>query len=252
MATAGDEFAIETQSEVVGARAGSLLMRPVEVVAAILLVLIVGLLLAGVFTRYVLHMPVVWIDEAASISFLWFAMLGSAIAIDRNEHLRLTVFINMFPARWRGLIETLATLLAITALAALLMPAVDYVREESWVTSAALKIPVSYRVSAIVVGIVLMLVVALAHVWRTAARQEIVVSVVIIAALVGLGFLMSPVLMGLGYFNILIFLVGVAAFCLVLGVPIAFCFAVGTIGFLAFTTHVPMIVMIGRMDEGMS
>lgn len=252
MATAGDEFAIETQSEVVGARAGSLLMRPVEVVAAILLVLIVGLLLAGVFTRYVLHMPVVWIDEAASISFLWFAMLGSAIAIDRNEHLRLTVFLNMFPARWRGLIETLATLLAIAALAALLMPAVEYVREESWVTSAALKIPVSYRVSAIVVGIVLMLVVALAHVWRTAARQEIVVSLVIIAALVGLGFLMSPVFMGLGYFNILIFLVGVAAFCLVLGVPIAFCFAVGTIGFLAFTTHVPMIVMIGRMDEGMS
>src|SRR5690606_6279233 len=118
-----------------------------------------------------------------------------------------------FPARWRGFIETLGTLLVVAVLAALLMPAVEYVREESWVTSAALKIPVSYRVSAIVVGIVLMLVVALAHLWRTAARQEIVVSAVIVAALVGLGFLMSPVFMGLGYFNILIFLVGVAAVC---------------------------------------
>lgn len=143
-------------------------------------------------------------------------------------------------------------MVAVTVLAALLLPAVEYVREESWVTSAALKIPVSYRVSAIVVGIVLMLLVAFGHIARTAARQEIVASVAVIAVLGVLGWLLTPFFLGLGYLNILIFLVGVAALCLVLGVPIAFCFGMGTIGFLAFTTHVPMIVMIGRMDEGMS
>lgn len=247
-----EELSVETQSEVIGARPGSVFMRPVEVIAAILLVVIVALLLTGVVARYGLAMPIVWIDEAASISFLWLAMLGSAIAIDRNEHLRLTVFLNFFPARWRGFIETLAMMVAVTVLAALLLPAVEYVREESWVTSAALKIPVSYRVSAIVVGIVLMLLVAFGHIARTAARQEIVASVAVIAVLGGLGWLLTPFFLGLGYLNILIFLVGVAALCLVLGVPIAFCFGMGTIGFLAFTTHVPMIVMIGRMDEGMS
>jgi len=247
-----EELSVETQSEVIGARPGSVFMRPVEVIAAILLVVIVALLLTGVVARYGLAMPIVWIDEAASISFLWLAMLGSAIAIDRNEHLRLTVFLNFFPARWRGFIETLAMMVAVTVLAALLLPAVEYVREESWVTSAALKIPVSYRVSAIVVGIVLMLLVAFGHIARTAARQEIVASVAVIAVLGVLGWLLTPFFLGLGYLNILIFLVGVAALCLVLGVPIAFCFGMGTIGFLAFTTHVPMIVMIGRMDEGMS
>ncbi|KAB2871011.1 MAG: TRAP transporter large permease subunit [Bauldia sp.] len=247
-----EELSVETQSEVIGARPGSVFMRPVEVIAAILLVVIVALLLTGVVARYGLAMPIVWIDEAASISFLWLAMLGSAIAIDRNEHLRLTVFLNFFPARWRGFIETLAMMVAVTVLAALLLPAVEYVREESWVTSAALKIPLTYRVSAIVVGIVLMLLVAFGHIARTAARQEIVASVAVIAVLGGLGWLLTPFFLGLGYLNILIFLVGVAALCLVLGVPIAFCFGMGTIGFLAFTTHVPMIVMIGRMDEGMS
>ncbi len=247
-----EDVSVETQSEVIGARAGSFFMRPIEAIASILLVVIVGLLLTGVFTRYVLHMPVVWIDEAASISFLWLAMLGSAIAIDRNEHLRLTVFLNMFPPRWRGFVDTLALMVAITALAVLLLPAVEYVREESYVTSAALKIPVSYRVSAIIIGIMLMLLVAVGHLWRTAARQEIVASIAVIAVLGGLCWLLTPFFLGLGYTNILIFLVGVAALCLVLGVPIAFCFAMGTIGFLAFATHVPMIVMIGRMDEGMS
>ena len=48
------------------------------------------------------------------------------------------------------------------------------------------------------------------------------------------------------------FLVCVVAACLVAGVPIAFCFGLGTLAFLAFSTNVPMIVMIGRMDEGMS
>lgn len=103
-----EELSVETQSEVIGARPGSVFMRPVEVIAAILLVVIVALLLTGVVARYGLAMPIVWIDEAASISFLWLAMLGSAIAIDRNEHLRLTVFLDFFPPagaassrRWR-------------------------------------------------------------------------------------------------------------------------------------------------------
>lgn len=88
---AGEEtLTIDTISEVVDARPGSRWMRPVEIIAALLLVGVIGLLLTGVFSRYVLQLPIVWIDEAASICFLWLAMLGAAIAIDRNEHMRLS------------------------------------------------------------------------------------------------------------------------------------------------------------------
>lgn len=76
---------------------GSWFMRPIEAVAAVLLAMMIGLLLLGVTSRYALHLPIVWIDETASLCFLWFAMLGAAIAIDRSEHLRLTLFLNMFP-----------------------------------------------------------------------------------------------------------------------------------------------------------
>jgi tripartite ATP-independent transporter DctM subunit len=37
-----------------------------------------------------------------------------------------------------------------------------------------------------------------------------------------------------------------------LGVPIGFAFAIATFGFIALTTRVPTMVMVGRMDEGMS
>ena len=68
-------------------------MRPLEVVAAALMVLIIVLLLVAVLSRYVFAQPIVWIDEVVSIAFIWLTMLGAAIAMHRNEHLRLTLVV---------------------------------------------------------------------------------------------------------------------------------------------------------------
>ncbi|WP_027156401.1 TRAP transporter large permease subunit [Mesorhizobium sp. WSM2561] len=243
---------VDTPAEVLDARPGSRLMWPVEAVASILLLFVIGLLLAGVISRYVLSLPIVWIDEAASISFLWLAMLGSAIAIDRNEHLRLTIFLNLIPERGRHFVDALALLVVATVLLALIVPASQYVQEEWYVTSAALNIPMSFRASAIVAGLALMSVIAVGHAIRAATLANLAAAVAVIAALAVVGWRLSPLFLTLGYANIVIFLVGVVAVCLLLGVPIAFCFGVGTIAFIAFSTHVPMIVLVGRIDEGMS
>jgi TRAP-type C4-dicarboxylate transport system permease small subunit len=87
--------------------AGSRWMRPFEVIAAALLVMI-AMILANVASRYVLSTPIIWADEVASMSFLWLAMIGAALAIDRNDHLRLAILCNCSPtvfvrswARWR-------------------------------------------------------------------------------------------------------------------------------------------------------
>ncbi|MBJ6123785.1 TRAP transporter large permease subunit [Microvirga sp. BT325] len=233
-------------------RVGALLIRPIEAVSALLLCVVIVLLLAGVASRYVFSYPIIWIDEVASISFLWLAMLGSAIAIDRNEHLRLTLFTGMFPRSLQGFIHTLGLVLTATFLLVILQPAVEYVMEEWYVTSAALNIPNSFRVSAIAFGIFAMLGFIVSHAVKTSSLRDLAASVVLVAALVGVLWLLSPTLLRLGNVNILIFLVGVVALCLVMGVPIAFCFGIGTLAFLAFSTRVPIFVMIGRMDEGMS
>ncbi|UUP16596.1 TRAP transporter large permease subunit [Nitratireductor thuwali] len=242
----------DTAAEVVDARPGSRLMRPVEAVAAILLLVVIGLLLAGVVSRYVLSLPIIWVDEAASISFLWLAMLGSAIAIDRNEHLRLTLFLGMIPERGRAFVSTLALLIVATVILSLIVPAYVYVREESFLTSAALNISVGYRASAIVAGLFLMFAIAVLHAVRESTLANLVGAAAVILGLALLGWALSPTLLTLGYANILIFLVGVVAVCLLMGVPIAFCFALGTIAFIVFSTRVPLIVLVGRMDEGMS
>src|SRR5918993_5405804 len=235
-----------------GLRSGSALLKPVEMIASTFLVVIIGLLLMGVTSRYVLSLPVVWVDEAAAFCFLWLAMLGSVIAIDRNEHLRLTLFLNMFPGKLRGFFGALGPLLVAVFLVGMLWPAIEYVIEESYITSAALNIPMSWRVAALPVGVGLMALLALRETVRAAKVSEISLAAAVIAAAGALLWLVSPSLPSLGYINILIFLVGFVAFCLAIGVPIAFCFGLGALTFLTFTSSVPTMVMIGRMDEGMS
>lgn len=223
-----------------------------EIVAAALVAFIVVLLLVGVTSRYVFSFPVVWIDEMASISFLWLAMLGSAIALDRNEHLRLTLFLRMLPARAQDFVQAFSLLVVAAVLLVLIEPAVDYVMSEWFITTPALNIPNSFRVAAIAFGIVAMFAIVMIHAIRTSALRDLVVGAVVIAAIIVLLWLLSPVLVRLGHTNILIFLVVMVAACLAAGVPIAFCFAAGTLSFLAFSTSVPILVVIGRMDEGMS
>ena len=80
-------------------------MRPVELVAAALLAVMMVTVLANVIFRYVLDHPLLWGDEVASLAFIWMAMLGAAIAVDRHEHLRLTIFLPLIPTRLRGWVE---------------------------------------------------------------------------------------------------------------------------------------------------
>src|SRR5476649_1597403 len=74
----------------------------VEVLAALLLLTETGLLLSGVIARYLLHSPLVWSDELASILFLWLAMLGAVVAFRRDEHMRMTALVDMCSPPWRA------------------------------------------------------------------------------------------------------------------------------------------------------
>ena len=62
----------------------------------------------------------------------------------------------------------------------------------------------------------------------------------------------QPWLRPLGNLNLVIFFVGVVGFCVFAGVPIAFAFGLAVFGYLALTTRTPLMVLVGRMDEGMS
>jgi tripartite ATP-independent transporter DctM subunit len=227
-------------------------MRPIEVLSALLMLNITVLLLVGVISRYVFGRPIIWSDEVVSLSFIWLTMLGAAIAVYRNEHLRLSLFVDMLPERPRAFVHAFALVAVAALLVALIGPAIEYAREEWFIHTPALDMPNTFRVSSIAFGFIAMLAMILIYAGRTVRKTDLALAVVLVAAIAGACWALSPQLMKLGTANIGIFLIGFVAVCLVAGVPIAFCFGIGAVCYLAFTTHVPVTVVIGRMDEGMS
>ena len=223
-----------------------------EIPAAVLVVAEILLLLANVTFRYALNDPLTWGDEAASLLFIWLAMLGSVIALQRGEHMRLTTFVGKLAPLQQALAETFAGVVVTTFMLLLLKPAWEYAIEEWVITTPALEIPHTYRVSAIGVGITLMLVISIARLLARARLKEFVVSAGAVCTLAALLWAAKGALLEFGSYNLLIFfLFGVSAM-VVLGVPIMTAFGLATLAYLLSATNTTTFVVVGRLDEGMS
>ncbi len=223
-----------------------------EALAAVLIVVICGLLLGGIALRYVFAVPATWIDETIALSFMWLAMFGAVIAAQRHEHLRLSFVVDLLPVRLQGPARAMGMVLMLSFLAALLWPAADFAWEERFITTPVLGVPNTLRVLAMPFGIGAMFVVVGAYAMRTLAVRHILAAVALVAVLAAACWFASPWLVAHAGFGMSVFLIGVVAVCLAAGVPIAFCFGLGTVCFLVFCSDVPLQVVVGRMDEGMS
>jgi tripartite ATP-independent transporter DctM subunit len=224
----------------------------VEIPAALLVIAEIVILFAGVVARYGLHRPLIWSDELASILFLWLAMFGAAVAFRRTEHMRMTAVVASAKPAMRAYLDVVATCAALAFLLLIVWPAYEYAYEESFITTPALQISNIWRAAALPVGICLMALFAFLRLARSGDIRTVLGAVLSVALLIAVFWLAQPWLRPLGNINLVIFFVGVAGFCVFSGVPIAFGFGLAIYGYLALTTRTPLMVLVGRMDEGMS
>lgn len=232
--------------------ANKLLGYVVAVPAALLVLAEIVVLSAGIVGRYVFRSPIVWSDELASILFLWLAMLGSVIAFQRGEHMRMTAIVGILSAELRAFLDVVAAAASLAFLLLVVWPAYEFAADEAFVTTPALEIVNTWRAAALPIGIGLMLIAAVLRLIRIASVRNSLASLVIVAGIIATFVLLGPVLKPLGNLNLLIFFVFVVGAMVFAAVPIAFAFGLATVGYLALTTSTPDVVMIGRMDEGMS
>jgi len=223
-----------------------------EPVVALLVVAEIVILFAGVVSRYLLESPLVWSDELASILFLWLAMIGSIVALRRNEHMRMTAVVGMVGPAARACLEVFAVCAALAFLLLIAEPAWEFARDETMISTPALDISNAWRAAALPVGTALMILTALVRLARFGDWRRVAAAAVVACLIIGAGVALRPVLHDLGNVNLLIFFVGVVSLNVFSGVPIAFSFGLATVGYLGITTDVPMPVVVGRMDEGMS
>jgi tripartite ATP-independent transporter DctM subunit len=227
-------------------------MRIVGFIAVALMVVETVVLLAGVISRYVFHNPLTWSDELASSLFIWLAMFGAVLALDRGEHMRMSALVNKLPAHWRGFSETLSALVVCCFVAMIIGPAMQHSHEQMWITTPALGIPDGVRAAALPAGAMLMLLAAVARMARYSTVRQFAAGIGVLAV-VGVGLWVSqPLLAQIGNYNLVIFFLILLGACVFGGIPIAFAFGTATMAYLAFATHAPLSIVVGRMDEGMS
>ncbi len=224
----------------------------IETLAALLVIAETLILVAGIVSRYVLHSPLIWSDELAQMLFIWLAMLGSVIALRRGEHMRMTTLVKLASPDVRAVLEAVALAAAIAFLGLILAPAYDYAADERFMSMPGLDISNGWRAAALPVGMLLMLVAGVLRLAVVARVSALVIAIVLIGAIGGGLFAAQPYLGGLGNINLVIFFVGIIALCVFAGVPIAFAFGLATFGYLSLTTTTPMVVLVGRMGEGLS
>ncbi len=225
----------------------------IEIPVAILVAAEIAILLAGVVARYVFRSPLIWSDELASILFLWLAMLGAVVAFRRNEHMRMTALVSRASPATRAFFEVFATGAALAFLLLVAWPAYEYAHDEVFITTPALEIPNAWRAAALPVGVGLMTILAVLRLARAGSSPRTLALGLGAVALIALAFWAGqPVFRQLGNLNLVIFFVGVVGASVFAGVPIAFAFGLSILGYLLLTTRTPLMVLIGRMDEGMS
>jgi len=224
----------------------------VEIPVAILVAAEIAILFAGVVSRYVFHRPLVWSDELASILFLWLAMLGAVIAFRRNEHMRMTAIVAMTSREMQAFLDVLATCAALAFLVMIAWPALEYAHEETFITTPALEVTNAWRAAALPAGIGLMAVFAVLRLAQVSSVRAVGLALGAVLGIVALFWAAEPLFRQLGNLNLLIFFVGVVAATVFAGVPIAFAFGLAIFGYLTLTTQTPLLILVGRMDEGMS
>ncbi len=224
----------------------------VEWPAAALVLAEIVILFAGIVARFGLNKPLIWSDELASILFLWLAMLGSVVAFRRGEHMRMTALVSKASPTTRAFLEALAIAAPLGFLLLIISPAYIYAHEELLIETPALGIKNAWRAAAIPAGCSLMMLSAILRMARETSLKTALQAIVLVGVIFVAMWWFKPYFRPLGNLNLLIFFVGVVAATVFSGVPIAFSFGLAIFSYLALSTRTPLVVVVGRMDEGMS
>jgi tripartite ATP-independent transporter DctM subunit len=224
----------------------------VDAVAAVLLLVDIVLLGWAVTGRYVFRQPVTAVEELATLIFLWFGMLGVASALRRGIHMRLSFVLAKLPERVRVQAETVSTVLLLIFLARLVDPTLELIALNHPIRTPDLSIPGSIGPTGTLISLVLMIVFLLIRMARTLALPAFLGCCVAAGAIIAGLELSGPVMEPLGNLNLILFFgLGVIAL-IAIGVPIAFAFGVATLLYFLLTTDLPLSVIVGRINEGMS
>ena len=204
-------------------------------------------------------------------------MLGATSAFRRDEHMRLSALTSRLHPRTAEICDIVNTVLIViftielliavvwpsfipetSSLAELLKSAFTgdffasaYFGQEFTDLLPAMQIPRAIATGGIVFGVAMMLLIALCRLAESERALTLKVVAIVLAACV-MVYLGRGLFHGLGNANLVLFFVVFVAVEIAIGMPIAFAFGIATLNYLGVVTDLPLSVIAGQMDQGMS
>jgi TRAP-type C4-dicarboxylate transport system permease small subunit len=90
----------------------TLLRRGIQGLVRWIVIVLMGvmtvLVTVQIVSRYVFNLPLGWSEEVARFAFAWVSFLGASALMQVREHINVTVFLDVFSPRLRGLCVLLA------------------------------------------------------------------------------------------------------------------------------------------------
>lgn len=81
-----------------------------QVYSAVLTLVMLGVVLLGVFFRYLMFQALSWYDEFAGYTLVWVTMYGSVVALARGKHISFETLVEKLTRGWQRAAAVFATL----------------------------------------------------------------------------------------------------------------------------------------------
>lgn len=108
--------------------------------SAVLLLLMLGVVLVGVFYRYVVDESLSWYDEFAGYTLVWLTMYGSVLALAKRKHISFDTLVEKLSPRGRRVADVVSILCVLSFSLVLLVSGWELVREMADETAVSLPV----------------------------------------------------------------------------------------------------------------
>lgn len=142
------------------------LERLLNAVVVLLAAVFGGLVLFQVMARYAFGISIFVASAVSNYIFIWFAMLGAALAMKDGLHVAVELMPRFVPYKWQLLVKAIAHLLSLAFVCILLYASVSALPAAQRNVNPALGISVAWGIAAMPVGAALVAFFTIDALWR--------------------------------------------------------------------------------------
>ncbi|HPI98918.1 MAG TPA: TRAP transporter small permease [Synergistales bacterium] len=133
-----------------------LLNKVTRIVMVGILLVMSFILFLQIASRFLVFMPLPWSQELLQYLNIWLVFLGAGLAVKEQGHIKIELFISIFPLSWISVFRIFSYLVSFCLVTLVALQAYELMGKTMHSSIGALPVPMGYLYLSLVVGGALM------------------------------------------------------------------------------------------------